>query len=315
MAVVTIRAPVIAHAETMTTFPADEKGSLTIRYFDDEEDKVPVSGAQFDIYQVSTIGRVDTDNGKYIPLTSEFEFVNKRADEANEYADLVTNAYDKNPEIGYHKQVTTEDGIAKLTDMPAGAYLVYETKAARYHIKTIPFLVSVPEMTAGNDFWNFDVSTEPKSNVAGDLKVTKKITGTDKHNKDDTFTFTVNIADGEYKASDANGKEITVKNGSTLKLKGGQSFTIYDIPEKSDYKVVEKTDHQGYTTTYKNQEGKITGKTETEVIITNHRDALDVITSAMANPTMLLIFAGASATLILFLIFTHKKRKEEEVKE
>lgn len=313
MAITTIRAPVSIHAEETTVFPANEKGNLTIKYFDDEDNKIPVSGSEFKVYQVSTIGRQGEENGKYLPLIPSIDFTNQTSNSATQYEKTVTDAYKTNPQLGFTTTVTTsKDGLAKITDMPVGAYLVCETRASRYHIKTVPFLVSVPEMNDRSNAWNFDVTTEPKANIAGDLTVKKHVTGTFPTNKSNTFSFRIRVAEGEYKAVDGNGHQIKVKDGTILQLKDGQQFTIYDLPEESDYRITEvEANKNGYSTKYKNRVGQIRGKNETLVTVTNHRDLKNVGTGIFFNPNMLLIFIGASATLIVFILLTKKNQGKE----
>lgn len=181
-------------------------GSLTIRYFDDSEETIPATGAEYTIYQVATLGMGLMDNGAYIPLgeSVRFDDINvEQTDENNEvpeftheqrmeYQQAVINLYESNPEIGYTETVKIdEEGIGFLDELPLGAYFVVETKTLRYHKTPEPFLVSIPETKQyedGSNLWNYDVVCNPKQILAGDLTITKKVDGmlaTELHNKQD----------------------------------------------------------------------------------------------------------------------------------
>lgn len=308
-----VRAPVFADEPIITTFPADATGTLTIRYFDDEEETIPVAGAEFEVYQVATIGRESEDNGRYIPLTEEMNFTDENTEDEESYASTVSRIYQANPNLGYHNTVITgKDGIASLEGIPVGAYLIQETRAVRYHIKSIPFVASVPEINDTQTSWNFDVVATPKSQIAGDLEISKTVEGNHPSNKIDTFTFRIQIADGEYEAKMPDGSESTIKNGDEISIKGGQELLIYDLPEGSDYKVTEmEANEDSYTTTYKNELGQIKGKNMTTVNITNKRNLIDVVTGVGQNPIFILELAGATLTLIMILIFERKEKREE----
>lgn len=109
----------------------------------------------------------------------------------------VRAAYRKGVKGGKHYRVKTNaSGYAKLTGISQGLYLAVETKPAKEHFASIPFIVSMPQMiyknTGVKQGWCFNVIAYPKSLPGGDLKITKKVTGNDGE-KNKLFHFNVKL--------------------------------------------------------------------------------------------------------------------------
>ena len=283
-------------------------GNLTIRYFDDSEETVPVTGAEFTIMQVATIGTEVMNSGAYIPLVEGLDFTH--VESAIEYENAVIDAYKKNPELGYTKTLPIgKDGIATYRDIPTGAYIVREVKTARYHIRSIPFLVSVPEMHEDGTGWNFNVVANPKQILAGDLSATKETNG--KISKEDkTYTLQLQLeAPGEFRASFPDGTEGFVKDGTRVPIKSGQTLTIYDLPAASSYKITELEENMRCVTTYKNKKGVIKAKTVRSVKIIN--DSTDFDTGVRDMPIVWMFGIAMTATLLVLLVASSNKKQEE----
>ena len=295
----------------MPVIPEGSTGSLTLRYFDDSDETAPIPGAVFEIMQVADIGRNVENNGAYVPLADGLEFSDNAV--AEEYEAKVLDAYAVNPELGYTAEgAIGEDGTFTFTEVPAGAYLVRNTQTVRYHITSIPFLVSVPETNETQDSWNFDVTAYPKPNLAGDLEIRKTLSG-DGAEDTDVFNFEITISEaGTYKAVLPGGTEGIVKNGDVISIKGGQSIVIYDLPEHSDYRVVEiEANQNGYRTLYKNSEGKITYAEEADAEVINNKEGVKTGVSTGDIAVGLSIVGGGLAVLIL-LLYLHRKSKREQ---
>lgn len=298
-----------------STFEPDRTGTLTLRYFDDNEETIPVAGAEFEIFQVATIGRdvTEDENGKYLYLDETLVIDNAKPDtDPYEYEKAVEAAYAKDPNLGFRAELTVNDaGIARFENLPAGAYLIRETKAIRYHIKSQPFVASVPETNDEGNSWNFNVVVNPKQVIAGDLTVEKQLTG-DGVDKSDVFTMKINIAEGSYKALFPDGTEREVVDGEEIRLKGGQKVIIYDLPSGTPFKVVELEENKnGYKTTYSNQEGSIPEKTEIKSVVTNHKDSERTNTGAGRNIFIPIEIGCGALTLLICLLYWKQKNKAE----
>lgn len=305
-------------AENLPTIDR-ETGRLTVRYFDDSEETAPVTGAEFTIYKVADIGRsqVEGTNGKYLPLTEDLDFVNET--DALAYEEKVISAYEaglgKNG--GYTATVAVnEEGEAVFDDLPVGAYLVTETKVMRYHVRSTPFLESVPETNESGTSWNFDVVCNPKQILAGDLNVTKKIKGKD-INKDTTYHIKLTLnTEGTFKAKMPDGTEGTVKDGDEIAIKANQTLYIYDIPANTEYFVTEVEENgndasgRRFDTTYKNQDGKI--KDYSGILVTITNDSTNHDDGAGFKDAIIFGLIGATAMTTLCILFATRKKDKKQ---
>ncbi len=301
-----------------------DTATLTVRYFDDSEETVPVEGAEFTIYKVANFGFdvLAGNSGGYLPLTEELAFEDK--DDAEEYEQLVLDAYTTNLQDGYKATATVNsEGEAVFKDVPVGAYLVTETKTMRYHVRSTSFLVSVPEMNETYDGWNFDVKVNPKQILAGDLNVTKKCKGsiasknetyhivvTFQTDSDDETNKTEEVKDVEYSALLPDGTKGKVKSGQVISIKSGQTLHIYDVPAGMKYKVVEQeAGSSKFDTTYKNQDGTIVSYSGIGVEVLNDSSAQD--TGVYGKP-IAFAMAGVASLCLIILFVTNKKDKKAD---
>ena len=68
-----------------------ETSHITLRCFDDSEETVPCTGAEYTVLQVGTIGRDVDDNGRFLPLTEQLEWSD--ATDPIAYEQMVYEAY------------------------------------------------------------------------------------------------------------------------------------------------------------------------------------------------------------------------------
>lgn len=287
----------------------DRTANLTVKYFDDEEEKIPVAGAEFTIYQIAEFGHDFENNGKYLPLDETVSFINdETADiDVSAYEQSVIDLYKKNPNVGYKgTQTIGEDGKTTFKNIPSGAYLVTETKTMRYHIRPKSFVASAPEMNEESNGWNFDVTCNPKQILAGDLSVTKTVKGKIS-NKDNTYEFTLTLPEGTYRAKFGDGTEGTVVNSQVITLKKNQTAYIYDLPAGSDYDIVEKDANVGFKTTYTNTKGQIIAKEEQKAVVNNDSTEAD-----MGTYTFPVLYAMAGVGCLCVLIVLLAKRKSRK---
>lgn len=309
--------PVLADDLTVTTTETPTIGQnsrLTIKYFDDQDETIPVTGAEFTIYQVASVGTDIENNGAYIPLTDSisFESINEvEGSAALDYEEKVLEAYEENPKLGYTGSVTIgEDGLGVFEDIPVGAYLITETKTMRYHIRSIPFLISTPAMNENNNGWNFDITANPKQILAGDLVFTKQVIGKEL-SKNRTYTIKLSIPAGTYKMVRDDGTTASVKNGTGVSIKNGETIRIIDLPAGTTYKITEvEANTKDYDTTYVNQSGTIQEKTEVNAKVINDSSRYD---TGEGNKMLFELIGGAGAlALLIVLVATRKKGKSEK---
>ena len=285
----------------------DRTGSIEFKYYDDADETIPVEKATFEVYQVAKYGRDKDENGALLPLNEAVDYHDET--DAYAYADKVVSAYKLDANVGFKTTVTVENGKAVVKDLPVGAYLIMETECGEYHIKSMPFVCTTPEMNETNDSWVFDVVVEPKANIAGHVSLTKVLKGNNV-NKDDTFKFQLSIADGEYKADMPDGSKGVVKNGDIVSMKAGQYLTMYNLPEESQYSIKEiGLEDTGYTVTYENAQGKVAGKTTTKAVATNTKNSTE---TGVRNKSLIFAEVGVGAAVVLILLLIVKRKNKEK---
>ncbi len=235
--------------------------------------------------------------------------------------------YKDHPEIGpSYTGKTGEDGKLTISGMELGVYLGMETSPAPEHYASAPFLFQLP-YSDGEDidstFWNYELKVEPKSLPAGDIVISKQVTGSagDTNQK---FNFVV-----EFKTTDAslavpyeisNGTKGTIKTGDKIQLKSGEIATITMIPCGSDYKVTEvEANKEGYKTTAEGTSGRIVRKDPAKVQFVNHKDKQPTPTppnqtgkvQTSDNPPVLYgILAAVSLCMIGIVLFSRRRKKK-----
>ena len=136
----------------------ERKASLTIIKYEnrhgtnmDSTENKPLKGVTFTIY------KLDDDNLK------------KSAEEI--YKDIK----DKNIILEEKSLETGKEGTVKFEDLELGRYLVAETKAPKNVSSVIsPFLIDLPRTSDNGEYWNYDVTVEPKNEtVYGDVTLSK----------------------------------------------------------------------------------------------------------------------------------------------
>ena len=274
---------VLMMASTIQTFAAvnndsvvdySKKGTLYIDYAEDTEGEDAVVGAEFTIYKIANLGSY----GQFIPIIEGFdEFTNDTDVQA--VLKAARSSYATNPSIGFkYTAKTGSDGKATFSGVELGLYIAEESTPADKHFSSIPFFVSLPNTNSDGTAWVYEVTAYPKSLPAGDLEITKTVTG-DAGDTTFEFHFVVDFKnytdEVDYKKSD--GSTGKIKSGGTVTLKHGEKVTLLNIPVGTEYSVKEtEADQNGYTTTASGTEGGIMRtKISTAAFINNKKRVLD----------------------------------------
>lgn len=119
---------------------------------------------------------------------------------------------------------TNSNGVAELSNLPYGVYLVQETSVpAGYTISSQAFLVSVPQWDNETGVWEYNVEAYPKDQGITVEKTMEKADGEGQTNSDsysigDTIPYTVTATIPNY--GDVNGSTPPVKVTQQLLNKG-----------------------------------------------------------------------------------------------
>lgn len=136
----------------------DGTGTITIHMKDVESEK-PVPGGALQYYQVAVPVRTDgNDSWVYtrdfaacdVPLTAL-----DKADTAYGIDDYAAENKLSGTEVS-----VSADGTVQMTDLPAGVYLMVQTKPAEGYSAFQPFLVTLPQVVDGA--YIYDVDATPK---------------------------------------------------------------------------------------------------------------------------------------------------------
>ena len=155
-----------AIAQPISSTITQDKGSLTIHKFTGAPTNTEATGEALDTepnapanaplpgvtFAVTRLTKLD------ITKSSDWKIVNNNKDaDPEEFA--------KTQEPGTVVEATTEDnGIAKLTDLDVGFYLVKEVSSPNGYLPAKPFIVALPMTKSNGSEWNYDVNVYPKNN-------------------------------------------------------------------------------------------------------------------------------------------------------
>lgn len=317
-----------AKAEEENTYTPKEKGEITIRYFDDSKQKVPVVGSKWRLYKVGSITYTNADESvdamKITPLIEDLELTGETKTEdvfkriehklVSESKITVTGKDDKGKELPYYDAVTDEKGLITFSGLEQGVYFGVEVEAVRNHNRCAEFLISIPYTTEDGNKSNMSAKIEPKAVLGGDIKITKKLEG---NNTEATkrWDMELTLPSGTYRYDTNKGQSGFVANKSVVKIVGSESLTVYDLPAGTKFTVVEKdANKDGYRTTYEGQTGTIEYGKTTEATVINYRNKeIKPYTKTDAGQNLIVygtIGAVSAIAVILILIGSKNKKKQ-----
>lgn len=273
------------------TYVEGKTGSVYLNYQDADDASSPVSGAEFTYYRVAELegfAEGASISSAYRPLCRNADTSYIHVDDktnAEDIADDIVSAYKEDRvEDGVKYEATTNDkGCVNTTNMRHGVYLAVETKAAKMHLPTAPFIFAVPYAVADENVeesgWCYEAYVEPKPNPCGNLIVKKIVSGTagDKE-KDFHFTFTINSKEKfnyhKYKAGKKPAGTGSIESGDSFTLRHGEYIEIDTIPTGTEYQIVEEeSGKDGYKTSVDGEaEGRIGHLNVKKVTFTNKKD-------------------------------------------
>ncbi len=298
----------------------NEKGSITIEYFDDSNKEIPIEGSSWALIKIADIKTIEDefiDGYKIISLfdvdineetTAEeiFELMEyEMVDESN--VTLSGKTKDNIPLDIYH-ETTDEKGIVKFENLDYGIYLGVETKAARYHLLSTPFLISIPFTENDGITSKVDLNIMPKGVLAGDLTIKKEVYG-NAVSASSAFEMKLYLPKGIYRYQYASGKQGYVKNNDSVWVSGDDALTIYDVLAQGEYEIVEiMANKDGYKTEYRNAKGNVIAKQNNEAVIVNSRNIMAPVNTGVGSALLLCLGIFSITGLIILMICMFKKK-------
>ena len=250
----------------------DRTGSITINYYDDADGKKSVSGAGFRAVKVGEAG----DGYDEYPFTSLIPGLTiDETTKASDAAGSLKNLFEAGKNVVTYELETDRNGLASVSSVEPGVYLLEETAAAVHHRASEPVLLTVPYMEEDGTGWNYDVRVSPKPVRTGDLKITKTVGGS-AGDREKRFQFKVTLGEeGCFPYTSSDGRSGNLSSGGTLELADGESILISGLLEGTVYSVAEaRANMDGYTTEAKNSEGRIVYGEEADCRFTNTKNSV-----------------------------------------
>lgn len=329
MTIITVLFSINVYAEEDSSgqfAPKNQNASISIEYYDDSDMTIPVEGSTWTLVKIADIETISDDfidGYKIIPLIN-YKIDNKAtADEVLkqlEYKIIDESNISISGEtidglsLEILQMTTDESGLAKFDELEYGVYLGIETKAARYHLCSTPFLVSVPHTEDDGITSDVKRTIMPKAVLAGDITIKKEVRGNAVSTTEE-FEMKVKLPEGIYHYEYQNGKDGYIKNGETIKVADNNYVTIHNVMSEADYEVVEKIANEyGYKTEYVNAKGKILAKTDNQVKIINSRNVYAPVNTGTGEMFIISIGVSIISILLIIIIVMIKKRKGSDCK-
>lgn len=276
---------------------AQQKGSITVNYFDDNQQEQAVEGSRWLLIKVADIATAQLDEVDGLKITSciqglhfdhELTLSQILAKLDLKLIDESHQSFNNNLSLVSYEKISDQDGKIVFDDLAYGVYLGLEMEAANNHLLTKPFLISLP-YTVGQDRSDIELVIEPKAILAGDLRIIKQLRG-NAVDEDEQFVIKVNLPQGRYHYRYEDGQDGYVQDGDELLISSNNELVIEDVLANQSYKIEEKTaNRNGYQTTYDNHEGEILAKNEQVVKIINSKYINDVVDTKVKSGIMLAI--------------------------
>ncbi len=264
-------------------FDPEKTGSISVTLTEQYE-KMPIAGAELNVYHVATVDINSGGNLNYI-YTDDFSGIGIAMDDPDLAAKLDT--YLSENEVKAIQVCTDTNGMASCTDLPLGLYFIRQTNAVEGFAPCTPFLVTIPMESA--DDYVYAVNASPKTEVAKLTAITiRKVWNTDA-STNATDSVTVQLL--------RNGKVVQT---AILDESNNWQMTYKDMPESSAYSIKEVDVPKGFTATYA-QNGYVFTVTNTSTLIQTGQLIWPI--PVLAFTGVLLIAAGS--------VLVQKKRNQD----
>lgn len=222
--------PMRLHAEELPDL--NKKGSIEVTM---KEDDKPIAGEELSLLQIAAAKTDDTPANRGFSFAYTDEFTGQSLDlndekivQASESANTLL-AFAQNNKIAGTTAVSDTDGVVKFGNLPAGLYMVWNSKPVNGYQTIDPFLVTVPVQIKDKEGkvtgYSYDVQANPKMEklsafeacAVADPPVQKKITG-DVPSVKQRFLFTFKRLDSNSPLPVNNNGHVTSINGDTMTL-------------------------------------------------------------------------------------------------
>ena len=198
-----------------------------------------VSGAEISIVKIAKA--IDKNNNLAFEYVDEINDCSLLVDEIKDVSSELLECVDKS-NLKYDKKITDKNGMVKFNNLELGLYLIKQTNKLEGYSSFLPFLIMIPEFI--DDEWNYDIEATPKTDIIKLMDIIVRKEWNISSNK---------MIPEEIEVQLIRGNQVI----DTIKLNkdNGWKYTWRELEASDEYRVLEVNVPDGYTASYRNEDG------------------------------------------------------------
>lgn len=202
-------------------------------------DGTMVSGAEISIVKIAKA--IDKNNNLTFEYVDEINDCSLLVDEIKDVSSELLECVDKS-NLKYDKKITDKNGMVKFNNLELGLYLIKQTNKLEGYSSFLPFLIMIPEFI--DDEWNYDIEATPKTDIIKLMDIIVRKEWNISSNK---------MIPEEIEVQLIRGNQVI----DTIKLNkdNGWKYTWRELEASDEYRVLEVNIPDGYTASYRNEDG------------------------------------------------------------
>lgn len=202
-------------------------------------DGTMVPGAEISIVKIAKA--IDKNNNLAFEYVDEISDCSLLVDEIKDVSSELLECIDKS-NLKYDKKITDNNGMVKFNNLELGLYLIKQTNKLEGYSSFLPFLIMIPEFI--DDEWNYDIEATPKTDIIKLMDITVRKEWNISSNK---------MIPEEIEVQLIRGSQVI----DTIKLNKDNDwkYTWEELEVSDEYRVLEVNVPDGYTASYRNEDG------------------------------------------------------------
>lgn len=202
-------------------------------------DGTMVPGAEISIVKIAKA--IDKNNNLAFEYVDEISDCSLLVDEIKDVSSELLECIDKS-NLKYDKKITDNNGMVKFNNLELGLYLIKQTNKLEGYSSFLPFLIMIPEFI--DDEWNYDIEATPKTDIIKLMDITVRKEWNISSNK---------MIPEEIEIQLIRGSQVI----DTIKLNKDNDwkYTWEELEVSDEYRVLEVNVPDGYTASYRNEDG------------------------------------------------------------
>lgn len=202
-------------------------------------DGTMVPGAEISIVKIAKA--IDKNNNLAFEYVDEISDCSLLVDEIKDVSSELLECIDKS-NLKYDKKITDKNGMVKFNNLELGLYLIKQTNKIEGYSSFLPFLIMIPEFI--DDEWNYDIEATPKTDIIKLMDITVRKEWNISSNKMIPEEIEIQLIKGSQVID-------TIK----LNKDNDWKYTWEELEVSDEYRVLEVNVPDGYTASYRNEDG------------------------------------------------------------